>query len=171
MCWNDTERGRRWIGGFNHELKLELNCNQSADVKLEKGFHSSLSDIALWTSTIIFISNFKKRQPVGLVCAINFMRQSKTHHAIALRAWIHKDQLCKHCSLTKHLFRVHLNKPCCTHSVCRLKMLIIAVAIATVTAKTFVLRMFRLQTFLRLLTLDWMNTLTCKCVFLFWGLT
>ena len=59
----------RWIQSrdWAFELKLERNCNLSVDVKLEKRFHSSLSDTALWTSTIIFISNFKKRQPVGLV--------------------------------------------------------------------------------------------------------
>ena len=35
MCWNDTKRdGRRIRRAF--ELKLELNCNQSADVKLTK---------------------------------------------------------------------------------------------------------------------------------------
>ena len=54
----------RWIQSREaFELKLELNC-KSADVELEKGIHSSLSDIALRTSTIIFIANFKKGQPI-----------------------------------------------------------------------------------------------------------
>ena len=44
----DGSEMNRWIQSREaFELKQELNCNQSADVKLEKGIHSSLSDIAL----------------------------------------------------------------------------------------------------------------------------
>ena len=89
------------------------------------------------------------------------MRQSKTHCAIALHC-TGKDQLCKHCSLTKHLFRVHVasnffkkNHVVLTQCVdLKRSKFQTTVAIAMVTAKTFVLRMFRLKTFLPLLTLD-----------------
>ena len=48
MCWNDTERGRirdESVDSVTRGFRAE--ARESADVKLEKGIHSSLSDIAL----------------------------------------------------------------------------------------------------------------------------
>ena len=73
MCWNDTKRdGDESVDSITRafELKLELHCNQSADVKLTK------------ECVVIFISSYKNRCRVESISqAITFFRQSRTRYA------------------------------------------------------------------------------------------